>query len=293
MKNLIIKFLGAYFRSGLRGSSRLTEFLSQRFEFLEAVPFETNGGTVFGDMRMPVYRGLLVYSGQETDEEIVMRKFVSAGDTAFDIGVFWGLYTAYLSKMVGPAGQVHSFEPNSSLHRCLEMTAKKLGNVTLHGVALSDRTGEVDFFIPWEDASMASLTNWTDDLGWKVNKITCQMQPLDDLIASGKAPQPDFIKCDVEGAELSVFTGARATLDRVDAPIIMFEVNPKSMQAFEVEADATFKFLQGLENAEYQFFEVIDGRIEPVADFSGLHFNKWGFTNAIAVPASKCGNLDI
>ncbi len=292
MKHLIIKFLGAFFRSGFRGSSRLTEFLSRRLGFMESIPFDTNGGTVFGNLRMPVYRGLLVYSGQQTDEEIVMKRLVSAGDTAFDIGVFWGLYTAYMSKMAGPAGSIHAFEPNSSLHRCLEMTAEKLGNVTLHRVALSDKTGEVDFFIPWEDASMASLTNWTDDIGWKVNKISCRMRPLDDLIAEGLAPQPDFIKCDVEGAELSVFEGARTTLNRPDAPIIMFEVNPKSMQAFGNAADATFRFLEDLPAANYQFFEVLDGTIVPVAKFSGLHFNQWEFTNAIAIPASKCGKLE-
>lgn len=292
MSKFLVRFLGAYFRSGFRGSSRLTDFLSRHLRSLHAVPFKTNGGTVYGDLRLALYRGLLTYSGARTDEEIVMDKLVGRGDTAFDIGVYWGLYTAYLSRCVGADGAVHSFEPNRDLHPSLELTAEHLKNVTVHRVGLSDRTGEVNFFVPSEDASMASLTNWTGGVGWEIGVAKCQVTRLDDLVRDGIVPVPDFIKCDVEGAELAVFEGARETLDRPEAPIIMFEVNPVSAEAFGNEADACFRFLVGLERPSYKFFEVIDGRITRVAGFSGLHFNPHGFTNVIAVPMSKCNNVE-
>jgi FkbM family methyltransferase len=287
MPNLITKFLGAYFRSGVRGSSRLTEFLSQRMPSMHAVPFETNGGVVFGDMRMPIYRGLLVHRRDVTEEEIVMKQFVRPGDTAFDIGVFWGVYTAFLSTMVGPAGHVHSFEPNSILHSMLNMTAEKLGNVKVHPVALSDRTGEVDFFVPVHDGSMASLENWTGDTGWEVNKITCQMRPLDDVIAAGETRHPDFIKCDVEGAEIAVFRGAVNTLDREDAPVVLFEVNPSAMTAFGASPDETVKFLQGLDKPTFRFYQIRNGGFVEIRDAGEVMIENGLYTNVVAVPATR------
>jgi FkbM family methyltransferase len=53
----------------------------------------------------------------------------------------------------------------------------------------------------------------------------CEERRLDDLTTANCIPRPDFIKCDVEGAELKVFQGASKTLDCVDAPIILFEAN--------------------------------------------------------------------
>ncbi|MGB7068893.1 MAG: FkbM family methyltransferase [Pyrinomonadaceae bacterium] len=220
-----------------------------------------------------------------------MSKLLCAGEVAFDVGVFLGLYTAFLSKMVGERGVVHSFEPNGELLPSLNRTAKSLKNVWIHPVALSDKPGEATLFVPSDDASMASLLKWTDESGSEIDQVTCKTQRLDDLVHDGKVPLPDFIKCDVEGTELSVFNGAEQTLNRKDAPIIMFEVNPKAMKANGNDADSCFRFLGALENPHYSFFEVLENRITPVSGLACLHFNAYGFTNAIAVPDSKLGKL--
>lgn len=287
MANLITKFLGAYFRSGIRGSSRLTELLSQRMPSMHAMPFETNGGVVFGDMRMPIYRGLLVQRRDETEEEIVMKRLVRPGHTSFDIGVFWGVYTAILSNLVGAAGTVHAFEPNSTLYPMLNMTAEKLGNVKLHPVALSDRAGEVDFFVPVHDGSMGSLKNWTGDTGWEVDKISCEMRRLDDMIAAGEAARPDFIKCDVEGAEIAVFRGAEKTLDRADAPSVLFEVNPKATIAFGASNGETLEFLKSLGSPDFGFYQIRDGKFVEIRDVHELVIENGLYTNVVAVPAVR------
>jgi len=48
----LTKFLGIYVRSGLRGSFRLTDFLSHRLESLQSVPIEIEGGTLYADLRI-------------------------------------------------------------------------------------------------------------------------------------------------------------------------------------------------------------------------------------------------
>jgi FkbM family methyltransferase len=254
---------------------------------LQAVPFETQFGTVYGDLRNPAYRGLLTYSERETAESVVMRKFVRPGDTALDVGVYWGLYTVFMSRLVGENGTVHSFEPNEKLVPSLALTAQSLPNVRLHNIALSDRNGEVSFFVPKHDASMASLTDWTRGRAGDVEELKCKMMRLDDLVNEQTVSVPDFIKCDVEGAELAVFKGAVETLNRPDAPIIFFEVNPEATTATGNEPDTCFKFLESLSSARYRFFQMKELELEAINGFKDLRFNQFGFTNAVAVPRNR------
>ena len=102
------------------------------------------------------------------------------------------------------------------------------------------------------------------------------------MIETGVIPPPDFIKCDVEGAELRVFQGARKTLDRLDAPIILFEANACASSAFDLEVSAAKDFLATLEKPSYRFFEIRDG-----ANLANLQALDSNFTNVLAVPKSK------
>lgn len=290
----LTKFLEIYHGSKLRGSYQLISFLSHRLKSLQCIPFQTDYGVVYADLRIPIYHGLLGFTKNLSGEDMVMRRFVTKGDVVFDIGVFWGLYTVLLSQLVGEKGKVYAFEPNPKLLPSLELTAESLSNVKLYPIALSDKQGEVNFFVPEEDASMASLSDWTNGIAGDVYKITCKMQRLDDLVEEEKIPAPNFIKCDVEGAELSVFNGGIKTLNRVDAPIVMFELNPKAAQAFGINITSYFDFLKSLEHSKYTYFEVSNNGIVSINGVNDLKFNEDGYTNVLAVPAFKrdlCRNI--
>jgi hypothetical protein len=112
--------------------------------------------------------------------------------------------------------------------------------------------------------------------------VTCHERRTDNLIAEQELPLPDFIKCDVEGAELLVFEGARQTLNRVDAPIILFEANECASRAFNFEISAAKDFLANLEAPHYCFFEVqADGKLKQLQTVNS------SFLNIVAIPASK------
>ncbi len=66
------------------------------------------------------------------------------------------------------------------------------------------------------------------------------------MVEAGELPVPHFIKCDVEGAELSVFKGAIKTLDRTDAPVLLFELNTKAAAAFGSTTSEYFDLLRSL-----------------------------------------------
>ena len=53
---------------------------------------------------------------------------------------------------------------------------------------------------------------------------------LDSLVASGQIKPPNFIKCDIEGAEFNALTGAAGTLSKYAPVILLATHNPKVHQ---------------------------------------------------------------
>jgi FkbM family methyltransferase len=278
--SFLINFLAAYNRSGLRGSYRLTNFLAHRLKSLQNLPIQTENGILYADLRISSSRGILANPKSLTGEDLIMKRFVKKGDIVFDIGAHLGFYTLLLSKLVGETGKVFAFEPNSELLPSLKQTLAALSNVELFQIALSDKKGKINLFVP-DDASMASLSNWTDGNGGDVHTVICEMERMDDLIEMGKLLVPQFIKCDVEGAELSVFSGALKTLNRTDAPIIMFELNERAARSFGTTVKEYFELLESLDKPKYDFFEVLPNGLKI------LRSREIEYTNVIAIPKAK------
>jgi len=246
---------------------------------LQQLPISTPDGTLIADLRISSSRGILAHPECRSGEDKVMKRFVGNGDVVFDIGAHFGFYTLLLSKLVGDTGAVHAFEPNQELLQSLESTIEFLDNVDLHRVALSDRSGTIELYVP-EDASMASLSDWTGGIGGKVHSVSCEMRVLDEMLDAGLVKLPSFIKCDVEGAELLVFAGAKKILDRVDAPVVLFELNRKAAESFGAKTSDYFAFFESLENPGYTFLEVAQEGVRP------LETRDIEYTNVIAVPAA-------
>lgn len=266
--SLLVDFLRSYYKTGWRGSFRLTDILAARIKSLQCIEINTENGIVYADLRSNSSRGLLAQPKSTSGEDLVMKQFIKKGDTVLDIGAHLGFYTLLMSKLVGNSGKVCAFEPNPQMLKVLNFTLKTLKNTELFNVALSSSNGNASFYVP-EDASMASLGNWTnnisDKLSGSVHQIECKTQRLDDLIAEKNLAQPSFIKCDVEGAEPSVFDGAAATLNREDAPTLLFEINAAAAKVFGKTSESYFRILESFKKAKYKFYEVLPGGLKPVS----------------------------
>jgi FkbM family methyltransferase len=164
----------------------------------------------------------------EPDVEIV-RSIVKPGDRVLDIGANAGWYTYLLSQCVGPSGHVTSIEPIPPTFEILTHCAKalKLTNVDLMNYAVSNEKGVVRMELPdFEDGGqnfyqariVTPNPTRVGDGGFCVESRT-----LDDLFARDKKPI-HFIKCDVEGHELSAIEGAENIITR-DHPAWILEVS--------------------------------------------------------------------
>lgn len=277
---ILVDIIRIYCRSGLRGSWRFSDFLSRHFKSLHSVPIQTEAGQLFADLRIGSARAILTSPRYLSGEAEVMRQFVRPGDVVFDIGAHLGFYTLLLSKLAGESGKVFAFEPNPELLPSLRRTLEEPRNVQLFEIALSDKSGGIELYVP-EDASMASLSDWTKGSAGNVHSVLCEMKVLDEMYTAGMIKLPNFVKCDVEGAELLVFAGAKKIFDRVDAPVVLFELNKKAAESFGSVTGDYFEFFETLEYPNYYFYEVLPDGMKDIES------RDIEYTNVVAVPAAR------
>jgi FkbM family methyltransferase len=148
---------------------------------------------------------------------------IRPGDVACDIGANLGYYSILMSELVGPAGKVHCFEPNPAICNLLRGTVGVNGfggRSTVHQVALSSaEKGEVAFYVPRNEPKNAMIVQpgFQHPGGETISVPTARFDslPFDKL---------DFLKIDVEGAELEVLRGLQQLKQRFE-PKIVCEVN--------------------------------------------------------------------
>jgi FkbM family methyltransferase len=136
------------------------------------------------------------------------------GDVALDIGGCWGDTAVWLAHVVGDEGRVHTFEPTPGNRRLiaknLELNPSLAGRVTVWPDALASSPGQM-VWMPDVVAAGATMQLARED-GDGFATLELRTQSVDALVSSGRIPRVDFIKVDVEGADLGVLEGAAETI---------------------------------------------------------------------------------
>ncbi len=142
----------------------------------------------------------------------LFEKMVAPGSTVYDIGAHVGYYTLMASVLVGPTGKVYAFEPlPRNLHYLRKhLSLNKIQNVQVIAGAVSDTDGTLRFQ-EGGDSSTGRLSEAGD--------IVVATYRLDNFVKEKNLPLPDYLKIDVEGAELKVLQGSRNIL-RQRHPVI-------------------------------------------------------------------------
>lgn len=137
---------------------------------------------------------------------------------SLDIGGNRGWFAYYMSRR---SRAVHVFEPNPVC--CAELARYKTANMTIHKIALSDRSGLATMRFDPDNTGIGTIENsnsLANNSGIRqVIKINVPTEPLDSFGFSNVG----FIKTDVEGHEGAVLRGAR-TLLATDRPALLVEL---------------------------------------------------------------------
>lgn len=215
--------------------------------------------------------------------QIVMQHVVRPGDVALDVGAHRGIFLVALASMVGSRGRVVAFEPNPSLQPNLRRTVSGIPNAKLLPYALSNTTGEATLYIPPVDEMACLATGYATRSFPTAVDAPCQLRRLDDLVAAGEVPQPDFMKIDTEGTELLLFQGGLDTLNREEAPVLIYESNLFAAPMVSgAAAPAATCFLAQLPRPRYRFFFIWSwGALTPLIPGQYVH------DNILAVPEAR------
>ncbi|MFP2960922.1 FkbM family methyltransferase [Myxococcus sp. 1LA] len=139
------------------------------------------------------------------------------GMVVFDVGANIGYMSLYLRSRIGQLGQLFSFEPEPE--NFAELEANFRNNHLRNCQAIQAAVGAHEGVIPFTPG----LNGHVPETG--VEGIHAAVVTVDGFIQKQDLPRVDFVKVDVEGFELDVLAGMRATLDRPDKPILFIEVH--------------------------------------------------------------------
>jgi len=198
---------------------------------------------------------ILNFKNYEKNDSDMIFRLVQDGDTVFDIGGNIGWYVIGLSKVKNNL-DVHSFEPIPKTYENLIANVKLNGSdVNIYNFGLSDKKQELTFYFHKEgsvNASSALMNEDRDNI-----EITCQVDTLDNFFQMKKLKKLDFIKCDVEGAELLVFKGGLETIKQYK-PIIFAELLRKWSAKFNYHPNEVIKLFKEL---GYGCYFVVDDNL--------------------------------
>ncbi len=209
----------------------------------------------------------LSLAGAEKDEQKMMIALIreliaiNGGHNSkvafFDIGANIGWYSICLEKLFKGL-QVHAFEPvKATYEQFLEnISLNQTGPIHANNFGLADTNQTVDFYVCPSLLAASSLAD-TVQSSDKV-KIKGEVRRLDDYCRENVVT-PDFIKCDVEGAELLVFKGAEKTLSEAK-PVVMTELLRKWSKRFNYHPNDVIKYFG---NIGYSCYVLSGGRLAP------------------------------
>jgi len=165
------------------------------------------------------YRRRIAEEARSGEPELaILDELVPRGGVALDIGANQGIFAYALSQI---AERVIAVEPNPDYAFFARWMLR--GRVEVLELAFSNEPGNATFYVPISDQGMvlhfAGSLKRTHSQFSNIKTHNVEVRRLDDF----GFMDVRFIKADVEGSELEVLDGARATIAR-DRPVILLEL---------------------------------------------------------------------
>lgn len=156
-----------------------------------------------------------------------------SGDVVIDCGAYGGAFSIYAAKLVGDNGRIISFEPDSKNYELL------LSNIKLNGlnniIPVNKGLWDSNDTLPFNaiHSGTSSLFDKKENgLASNISVVT-----IDSEIATLGIKKIDFIKMDVEGAEIEALKGAEKTLteNRVNLAVASYHIRDGKQTCHGVE----------------------------------------------------------
>lgn len=189
--------------------------------------------------------------------EQVIERVVQDPMNCIDVGSHLGTMTNIIKRR-SPNGKHIAVEPIPYKANWLK---QKYPDVEVLQVALSDETGEADFYFQTNRSALGGLRSHSLNDG-TLEHLRVQCLRLDDIVLPER--RIGFMKVVAEGAELGVMRGSEQIIQR-DRPTILFDCIICEMEKFGVTPKDFYDFL--VHKHSYSVFLLKDwlGNSQPLA----------------------------
>ena len=187
---------------------------------------------------------ILNFRHYEQLDSAMIFALVRDGDIVLDIGGNIGYYSIALAKMRNAT--IHAFEPIESTYKQFIANAYYNGvqdRMRINNFGLFDKSGELTFYVYKQDFGNASAAIMHEE---KDNeKIVCKVERLDEYVKAQGVERIDFIKLDVEGAEIFALRGGLKSIEQ-HKPILFVEMLRKWAAKYGYHPNEIIAMLEGL-----------------------------------------------
>ena len=130
--------------------------------------------------------------------------------TIIDIGANIGEFSFYAHKKYLEKVEIFTFDPDPITKECIDNNLIGI-NASINLVALSNKSGEEDFYLKTESADSSLHEPFGESVKIKTKVVT-----LDSFFDNLELRQPVLLKMDTEGHEPEVLLGGIATLKHIN-----------------------------------------------------------------------------
>lgn len=230
---------------------------------------------------------------QVTDSEVnIIQQFISSGDVVFDVGANVGNWS-YQVLSNHTDVEIHMFEAiPQSYYTLIKNYSRFLteSNIFPNNIALSNCNKIQDYYFYSQDPALSTtyrrlgveqLLNLATPTKLSLPTIT-----LDTYCQQRNIHHINFLKIDVEGAELDILMGAIQFLKKGSIDIIQFEYGGTYLDA-GITLQQVYELL---EKNNYFIFKIEDEDIEFIPIFS-LEYEDYQYSNFLAISDRVCSLL--
>ncbi|MEM4724066.1 MAG: FkbM family methyltransferase [Candidatus Hadarchaeum sp.] len=181
-----------------------------------------------------IYRHMYFHGTYEPLETLVVKALAARGSVWLDAGANIGVYSVLIGLSVGPTGRVYAFEPNPECARLIRHNSELNGltNVTVIEAALTDRMCRSTLWVPTDAHTdggrlgRASLLHHRDTIDREIGVDILGIS-FDEWLSIYGQPPPEYVKIDIEGAELFAFRGMSQYLKTSPPKALLCELNQR------------------------------------------------------------------
>ena len=162
------------------------------------------------------------------ENEIMEHFNPKSGDIVVDVGAHIGLYSLIAAKRVGPGGKVIAIEPDPENFKILRknILLNRSKNIEALECAAYSAREKLKLFLPeLEQGRTIFNTVMQDRAKTSINFLEVEANTLDNILESKNITEVNWIKIDVEGAELEVLKGAVNTLSSNKDTTFVIEIH--------------------------------------------------------------------